>query len=93
MVGTPLYVSPEQSELSPLGIDTRNDIYSPGMLLYHLLTGSTPIDKNRLHDSPRDKRCRIIREDNASVAELSTKRTRHRAVARAPTDETTQPSL
>jgi len=61
-IGTPEYMSPEQAEMSGLDIDTRSDIYSLGVLLYELLTGTTPFDAKSLRSAAYGEIQRIIRE-------------------------------
>jgi serine/threonine protein kinase len=74
VVGTPEYRSPEQASLNNLDIDTRSDVYSLGVLLYELLTGTTPVDKNSLGKAALLEILRIVREVEAPrpSAKLST---------------------
>jgi hypothetical protein len=74
IIGTAEYMSPEQASLNNLDIDTRSDVYSLGVLLYELLTGTTPVDKKSLGKAAILEILRIVREVEAPrpSAKLST---------------------
>ena len=63
LIGTPEYMSPEQAGQSAEDVDTRTDVYAIGVLLYELLTGSTPFDSERLRSAAYGELLRIIREE------------------------------
>ena len=78
LIGTPAYMSPEQAELSGQDVDTRSDIYALGCLLYELLTGTAPIEKETLRKAGFDEIRRLIRETDPP-----TPSTRARQIVRA----------
>jgi len=78
-IGTPAYVSPEQTDLSQRNVDTRSDIYSLGVLLYELLTGYTPLDTRELLSSSAEEMRRLVREE-----EPLTPSARLKSLARSP---------
>ncbi len=63
VVGTPEYMSPEQAEPNQLDIDTRSDVFALGVMLYELLTGTTPLDRARLGRAALLEVLRVVREE------------------------------
>ena len=66
-VGTPAYMSPEQAEMSGLDVDTRSDVYSLGVLVYELLTGSTPFSSKELLEAGYERIRQVIREEEPQI--------------------------
>ena len=63
IIGTLEYMAPEQADLSALGVDTRSDIYSLGVMLYELLTGTTPLQRQQVRELAYVELVRMIKED------------------------------
>ena len=66
IVGTWEYMSPEQAQMNDLGVDTRTDVYALGVILYELLTGTTPLSRERIHSEALHRILEIIREEEPS---------------------------
>jgi len=88
LVGTPEYMSPEQANLNNQDIDTRSDVYSLGVLLYELLTGSTPVNRKRLSKAALLEVLRMVREVEATrpSTKLSSSETLPHVAANRGTD-------
>jgi len=90
MIGTPAYMSPEQTESTQAGVDTRTDIFALGVMLYELLTGALPIWEEQLEDAPIDTVLQAARQDRpvpvARLATMDEQRVREAAFRRGNID-------
>jgi serine/threonine protein kinase len=79
IIGTCEYMSPEQAEMSQLGVDTRSDVYSLGVMLYELLTGSTPLEQQRLREAGLSDVLKMIKEEEPPKPSTRLSRTQEAA--------------
>ncbi len=92
VVGTVRYMSPEQAEPSPLDVDTRADVYGLGVLLYELLTGTTPLDETQLQGVAFAETLRMVREvdpppPSVRLSEVRSARSAPNSALRAPSSQ------
>ncbi len=90
IVGTLEYMSPEQAENSDLDIDTRSDVYALGVLLYELMTGTTPLERQRTRQAPYSEVVRRIREEEPP--KLSTRLSKTEGLAGVAAARGTEPA-